>query len=219
MRTPAPSFLLKGHGWPPHVFGRNPFMWRPFSTAKEVARCHPVEFRSFWWSARSRVSQSPAFTLLNSCSDDDFRNCGPGFRHGQRYMGQERYCSTSQTENKGERTKSFLKESSGKLRQYFRMYGMVGAVVYGSVYVGTIALLFLGVESNIVGGDEVLSFLKSSGLDSWVDASLLNTKQGSLALAWILTKFTEPARMAISVAITPSIARAVGRAPPKPSKH
>ena len=33
--------------------------------------------------------------------------------------------------------------------------------------------------------------------------------------AWVATKLTEPARLALSVMITPKIARALGRAPPK----
>lgn len=38
---------------------------------------------------------------------------------------------------------------------------------------------------------------------------------GTFALAWIMTKFTEPVRLGVSVAVVPSVARAVGRVPPK----
>jgi hypothetical protein len=37
----------------------------------------------------------------------------------------------------------------------------------------------------------------------------------SFMMAWLVTKLTEPLRLVVTVGITPRIARALGRAPPK----
>lgn len=36
-------------------------------------------------------------------------------------------------------------------------------------------------------------------------------RAGTLAIAWMLTKFTEPLRLGVTVAIVPTIARWIGR--------
>ena len=62
--------------------------------------------------------------------------------------------------------------------------------------------------------------LHDIGVDRFVDLTPLSgTKAGNFAVAWVLTKFTEPLRFAVTATATPSIARFVGRAPPKGGKH
>jgi hypothetical protein len=53
------------------------------------------------------------------------------------------------------------------------------------------------------------------GLAKHMDLQRVNSKTGSFVIAWVATKFTEPLRLAITLAITPRIARLVGRAPKK----
>ena len=45
------------------------------------------------------------------------------------------------------------------------------------------------------------------------DPSELNPKTGQFGVAWVLTKLTEPLRLLVAVAITPRIARLLGRVP------
>ncbi len=44
-------------------------------------------------------------------------------------------------------------------------------------------------------------------MQDWIDVSSLSPKVGNFALAWIVTKFTEPIRFAVTLAITPMISR------------
>ena len=123
--------------------------------------------------------------------------------------------SNKESSDKSNAKMGFMDGQINKLRKFVKMYGMVGVGVYTGLYVGTLGLLFVGIKSGLVVGDDVLLMLQRAKLDEWIDASLLSTHHGSLAVAWILTKFTEPVRMAVAVAVTPSIARAFGKAPPK----
>ena len=38
---------------------------------------------------------------------------------------------------------------------------------------------------------------------------------GTFAAAWVMTKFTEPLRLFVTLGVVPSIARWIGRVPPK----
>jgi len=46
-----------------------------------------------------------------------------------------------------------------------------------------------------------------------------NPRVGTFAIAWVMTKVTEPVRAGLTIAVVPSIARALGRAPPKEEKE
>jgi len=50
-------------------------------------------------------------------------------------------------------------------------------------------------------------------LDALFDPSELSPKAGQFGLAWVLTKLTEPVRLFAAVALTPRIARLLGRVP------
>jgi hypothetical protein len=46
-----------------------------------------------------------------------------------------------------------------------------------------------------------------------------NPRVGTFAIAWVMTKFTEPARFAVALYTVPKIARYIGRAPPLVKKE
>jgi len=46
-----------------------------------------------------------------------------------------------------------------------------------------------------------------------------NPRVGTFAIAWVMTKFTEPVRAGLTIAVVPSIARFLGRVPPKEVKE
>lgn len=54
---------------------------------------------------------------------------------------------------------------------------------------------------------DAISMFKAIHLDKLIDLDSLNPKAGNFAVAWILTKFTEPIRFGLTIAITPSIYR------------
>ena len=137
---------------------------------------------------------------------------------------------------------SFLQSGrGGRLVDLWQQYGVVAIGTYLSVYVGTLGALFAGIEtgamvpSSLPIGDESLSTVENAAeiyrslarrfhLDSMIDVDNLSPTWGNFLVAWVLTKFTEPARALVTVALTPSIARRLGRvnsapppgAPPSP---
>ena len=102
----------------------------------------------------------------------------------------------------------------GKLKQLWHDYGWVGVGTYLSVYVSTLGVLYLALSSGLVGGNQVMSLVDFLGMRDHFPADI-SPKSSSFIMAWVATKLTEPARLAISVLITPRVARALGRAPPK----
>mmetsp|Transcript_9667 Transcript_9667/g.17001 ORF Transcript_9667/g.17001 Transcript_9667/m.17001 type:complete len:237 (-) Transcript_9667:123-833(-) len=106
------------------------------------------------------------------------------------------------------------KPQLSKIKLLIQQYGAVGMGVYGMVYVSTLGGIYFLADQDIIVAADAIAMLKSTGLDHYVDMSGVNKKMGDFALAWILTKFTEPLRLVVSVSITPMVARALGRAPP-----
>ncbi|GMF32626.1 unnamed protein product [Phytophthora fragariaefolia] len=56
------------------------------------------------------------------------------------------------------------------------------------------------------------------GIAQYLEVERVSSKSGTFLLAWIATKFTEPVRLAVTIAVTPRIARFLGRAPKLPPK-
>lgn len=96
-------------------------------------------------------------------------------------------------------------------KRLWRQYGLVGVGTYLGVYVVTLGGLYAVVKTGELVPENVMELAQR--LDWFVrfDSGLLNKKTGDFALAWIATKFTEPLRLALTIAITPSVARLVGR--------
>lgn len=58
-----------------------------------------------------------------------------------------------------------------------------------------------------------VTIAENLGIAKYMELEHVNSKTGSFVIAWVATKFTEPLRLALTIAITPRIARLVGRAP------
>lgn len=58
-----------------------------------------------------------------------------------------------------------------------------------------------------------VTFAENLGIAKYLEVEHVNAKTGTFLIAWIATKFTEPLRLALTLAITPRIARFFGRAP------
>lgn len=67
-------------------------------------------------------------------------------------------------------------------------------------------------------GARFVTFAEELGIAKYLEVEHVNSKTGTFLLAWIATKFTEPLRLAVTLAITPRVARFFGRAPPKARK-
>jgi hypothetical protein len=116
-----------------------------------------------------------------------------------------------------------------------RQYGPVFLGVYISVYFATLGALFLGVESGIMDpaglfemlghSDDatgetkntvklVIEFLEHYEFTAkYIPLVERRPEVANFAVAWIAVKFTEPLRLAVSLAITPRIARYFGIKP------
>jgi hypothetical protein len=71
-------------------------------------------------------------------------------------------------------------------------------VTYGGLYVGTLGAMYAGVTCDLIQPPESLP----------VDRGDMYHPPTDFAKAWILTKFTEPLRLAATVAVVPRISRA-----------
>jgi hypothetical protein len=108
----------------------------------------------------------------------------------------------------------------GRFRELWDNYGMVFLGTYASVYLMTLGTVYEIVAMKHIDAHSVVAYLHHIGLDNYMDLTPIATsKAGNFALAWILTKFTEPLRLAFTVTITPSFARFLGKAPPKKVVH
>lgn len=63
-----------------------------------------------------------------------------------------------------------------------------------------------------------MTLAEDLGVAKYLELEHVNSRTGSFLLAWIATKFTEPLRLAVTLAITPRIARFLGRAPKRMPK-
>mmetsp|Transcript_5310 Transcript_5310/g.8188 ORF Transcript_5310/g.8188 Transcript_5310/m.8188 type:complete len:171 (-) Transcript_5310:324-836(-) len=134
------------------------------------------------------------------------------FGRGSVVNGVSGFCSNVG----GEKTRAEKnKENVGKVRDLIRNYGPVGVGVYLGIYVGNIGLFYGLLQSNVIGAGDALSLLNYLNITEYYDVSAISPRQGNFALAWIMTKLTEPLRFVLAVSITPSLARRIGWAPEK----
>ncbi|TYZ62008.1 hypothetical protein PybrP1_010916 [[Pythium] brassicae (nom. inval.)] len=112
---------------------------------------------------------------------------------------------------------------------YFGMYGAVLGSIYVAIDLGWVSTAKPARdgepdddEFNVVAAtNKFVTFAENLGIAKYLEVEHVNAKTGTFLIAWIATKFTEPLRLAITLAITPRIARFVGRAPqlkPKASR-
>jgi hypothetical protein len=95
-----------------------------------------------------------------------------------------------------------------KFQLLWHRYGVVSVGTYLSIYVTTLMSFYVGFEQNLFGSIDIINILHKLGLEGHLND--MNSKHGNFALAWITTKLTEPIRLALTVGITPKIAKLVG---------
>lgn len=116
-----------------------------------------------------------------------------------------------------------------RIQVLWKKYGVVAVVTYLTIYVSTLFSIFSLIKGGMLDVDsfggsgadnyfnpELISekykqLIVSLGLDRWIDPNMFNPKAGAFMLAWIVTKFTEPFRVGLTVFLTPRVATWVGR--------
>ena len=105
--------------------------------------------------------------------------------------------------------------ATSRFRTLWRRYGWVGVSTYLGVYVTTLSGLYVTVKAGGIVPGDVSELVKDSHIAAFHLPGLSTTdltvtkSTGDFALAWIATKLTEPLRLALTLAITPSISRGI----------
>eukprot|EP00429_Kryptoperidinium_foliaceum_P099893 CAMPEP_0176233632 /NCGR_PEP_ID=MMETSP0121_2-20121125/25922_1 /TAXON_ID=160619 /ORGANISM="Kryptoperidinium foliaceum, Strain CCMP 1326" /LENGTH=266 /DNA_ID=CAMNT_0017573027 /DNA_START=20 /DNA_END=817 /DNA_ORIENTATION=+ len=138
-------------------------------------------------------------------------------------------------EDRRDRGREAASKGAHSLSEMVRRYGAVFVGTYFTVYVSTLGVLFLGIESGVLDPAYVMSWVSSEpdakstvevvtdfmGHYPWTRPYVpyieSNPEVANLAVAWIAVKFTEPIRFGTTVAIVPRLSRYLGYAPPKDS--
>jgi hypothetical protein len=101
------------------------------------------------------------------------------------------------------------KEAVGKVKAFIKKYGIPGLIIYFAIYFLTLGGLYVGIANGLIRIADVDHWLKKFGLDKYFDLEQMENKKNytNFAFAWIMTKFTEPLRFALTLAITPYVLR------------
>eukprot|EP01033_Poteriospumella_lacustris_P011638 gene11638-8290_t len=143
-------------------------------------------------------------------------------------LPQVRYASSKpETENKAAATAAPASDKpatvSQKLKKMWEAYGVIAVGTYLSVYVTTLGSLFLALDYDVfnaatVGLDPTYAIHmfcdvveKVTGNTHVPEYIRENPHVGTFAIAWVMTKFTEPFRLAFTIATVPSVARILGK--------
>jgi len=133
---------------------------------------------------------------------------------------------SSRSSNEKEQ-KTVVPEESGnfkdKLKSLWKSYGIITVGTYLGVYVVTLGSVFVALDFDIFnaatfGLDPAFAIEKFCDLFETVTGNTFlpgyirdHPKVGTFAIAWVMTKFTEPLRLGFTVATVPTIARFFGR--------
>mmetsp|Transcript_3823 Transcript_3823/g.3432 ORF Transcript_3823/g.3432 Transcript_3823/m.3432 type:complete len:222 (-) Transcript_3823:64-729(-) len=112
-----------------------------------------------------------------------------------------------------------------KFKYMWKKYGVVAIGTYFGLYVTTLGSIFLsldydlfnsasfGLDPNTAIKKVCDLFLIVTGSSSLPDFIHNNPKVGTFAIAWVMTKFTEPIRLGLTLAVLPTVAKLLGREP------
>ncbi|POM71703.1 membrane protein [Phytophthora palmivora] len=127
-----------------------------------------------------------------------------------------------------------------RLKDLWRKYGVVAIGTYLTMYGVVLGSMYLAIDQGwvhttkrtnskgegqsddsfnlVTTTNKFVKIAEDLGIAQYLEVERVNSKTGTFLLAWIATKFTEPVRLAVTIAITPRIARFLGRAPKLPPK-
>ena len=133
-----------------------------------------------------------------------------------------------------EKGRAAAKKGALKAGDLLKTYGPVFIGTYLGVYLSTLGVLYLGVETGVLDPANLLSLVTSNEDSVKSTAEIItefldhypwtkpyspvvarNPQMANFAVAWIATKFTEPIRFGVTVAIVPKLARTLGYVTPK----
>ncbi|OQR80892.1 hypothetical protein ACHHYP_17084 [Achlya hypogyna] len=121
----------------------------------------------------------------------------------------------------------------GRLRALWNEYGLVAVGTYLSIYGVVLGSMYAAIETGVLStkkerkegdaddGESPLNILTATnrmmewtnkiGIGQYLDIPEVNSKTSAFLIAWVATKFTEPLRFAVTLMVTPRVARFVRR--------
>uniref|UniRef100_A0A7S1XYK1 DUF1279 domain-containing protein n=1 Tax=Phaeomonas parva TaxID=124430 RepID=A0A7S1XYK1_9STRA len=189
------------------------------------------------WRLRPRAAPAPPLRAIKQSS------AASSFSSNTREDGSQPPASSSPPASSPEtaeeartrrrkRARELAQRGSDGLREMWRRYGYVAIGTYFSIYAATLGGAFsvfhFGiVDPEVIVGDprvaieKLITFVQNQ--EEYVPQIILaepylhmlrdTPAATNIALAWIATKITEPARALITMGITPRLARLAGRVP------
>lgn len=95
-----------------------------------------------------------------------------------------------------------IEEPKGKFSKLWKQYGFLAIGVHLSIYGLTLFSIYMGITEGYFKGKDAIDLIKTLHMEKFVDVDSLNPKTSGFALAWVLTKFTEPIRIPLTVLLT-----------------
>lgn len=123
--------------------------------------------------------------------------------------------------------KDKAKAAIGGFKELWAKYGMVAVGTYLGVYVTTLGFIFVSLDYDLFSAStfglnpedaihKVADIIESTtGSKQFPSYIKENPRMGTFSIAWVMTKFTEPARFFLTVGIVPPLSRVLGYSPPK----
>lgn len=105
---------------------------------------------------------------------------------------------------------AWWKENNAKVKALFKQYGVFAVSTYLGVYVVTLFSLFGIVSAGAVQGPDINAFLAKQGERFGIERLKtlhLSPAVSNFLTAWLLTKTTEPVRLATTIVLVPVLAR------------
>lgn len=114
-------------------------------------------------------------------------------------------------------------EMKGVAKGLVKKYGAIGVATYLSIYVSTLGFIFTSLEYDFFNAatfgldpaeliKKVCSLIENNtGNQSIPNYIRTNPTVGTFAIAWVMTKFTEPVRLGVTLFVLPKIARLMGK--------
>ena len=103
------------------------------------------------------------------------------------------------------------------IRGMLKKYGLPFIIWYSSLYFTTGAIIYLSIESGLVGGGDILEWVRQTGFSPDI-VDKINPKYGNIGAAIVLNECLEIARFPFAISTTPMIIKAWKKVSEKKNK-
>lgn len=96
--------------------------------------------------------------------------------------------------------------------EMIQKYGVTFMMCWGALYCVPLAGIYGALSTGVIGGADAIQVLKYVGIDKLgIDITLINPTFGNVALSYGINEVLEVVRLPVAVAITPMVAKMLGR--------